>query len=95
MSEGPRHPALEKRGPTLLLWIGLAIAGGGVAAVVFGAVVLETPFGSFLMVGGLILICAGLVMWALGLVIRKLARAPAAVASPRPPGVANSLERPR
>lgn len=79
----------------LLLWIGLAIAGGGVATVVFGALVLETPFGSFLLVGGPILVCVGLVLWALGLVIRKLAPAPAAAASPCPPGVANSLERPR
>ncbi len=58
----------------LLLWVGLAMAGGGAATVLFGILVLETPFGTSLLVGGLILMSFGFLVWVLGLVIRKFGR---------------------
>lgn len=60
----------------LLLWIGSAVIGGGFFAVLSGLLMLETRFGSALLVGGLILSAFGLAVWVLGLALRKCERRP-------------------
>lgn len=60
----------------LLLWIGLAIAGGGAATILCGVLLPETPFATSLILGGLILMSFGLLVWMLGLVIRRLGDRP-------------------
>jgi len=59
----------------LALWIiGLAFVGSGLAALLFGISTLETPFGSALFGSGLIFIASGVMIAALGFVVRHLDR---------------------
>ncbi|MEW6642254.1 MAG: hypothetical protein AB1586_17240 [Pseudomonadota bacterium] len=58
----------------LLLWIGSAIVGGGFLTALSGCLVLDTQFGSSLLVGGSLLVSCGLAVSALGLALRKLDR---------------------
>ncbi|WP_407150028.1 hypothetical protein [Bradyrhizobium sp. ORS 86] len=59
----------------LALWIiGLAFVGSGLAALLFGVSALETPFGSALFGSGLIFVASGVMIAALGFVVRHLDR---------------------
>jgi hypothetical protein len=77
----------------LALWIiGLAFVGSGLAAILFGVRALETPFGSALLGSGLIFVATGVVISALGIVVRHLDQLRDAIETRAEPPIAEPTE---